>query len=111
MNAQRAKRETAEVAADLVDYGLTVGLGSTTTALVAQGESVDRMDFPTTLVTDWSTKGNELVTHEYTKPRCVLAFDHSAFIRVRPDRCVAGRSEALDQIADDYPRTVAVFVT
>lgn len=86
MNAQREKRETAQVAADLVDDGMTV----------------DRMDFPTTLVTGWSTKGSEPMTYEYTTP---------PFIRLTPDRCVNGRSEAVDQIAAYYLKTVAAFVS
>jgi hypothetical protein len=47
----------------------------------------------------------------YTKPQYLLAFDHSPFIRARPDRCVAERSEAVDQIAAHYLKTVTAFVS
>ena len=46
----------------------------------------------------------------YTNPQYLLAFDHSPFIRARPDRRVAGRIETVDQIAADYLRTVTAFV-
>jgi len=51
------------------------------------------------------------MTHGYTNPQYLLAVDHSPFIRALPDRRVAGRSEAVDQIAADYLRTFTAFVS